>query len=311
MNAGKKRNHFRIGILPRTALLSWLVTVITLTVFISAVAPAQKNAFIENLESKALGISASLQEVVAGSAVSEDFSTIVDHCTEVLAGDASIEYLVVTRNDGFSLVHRRGGWQSEKLAAEWCPAMRKPFYRIETVPIVGKRVFRYGRPFDYSGIEWGWIHVGLSLDAYDRNVRALYRRTGLIAIGCLLMGLAASVLYARRLTSPILRLRQAVQKVAEGDLAVRADIHSGDEVEGLANDFNTMTEAVQQRDQRLREQNKALARLATEPALLSGDLSAAAKLIAGVAVTLKVRRVGIWLFTPDHRILELPPDHGT
>ena len=304
MNANKKSSRFRIGILLRTALLSWLVTVITLAVFIGAVVPAQKNAFIENLESKALGVSASLQEVVASSAVSEDFSTIVDHCMEVLAGDASIEYLIVTRKDGFSLINRRSGWKSEVLAAEWCPATRKPFYRIETVPIAGMRLFQYGRPFDYSGIEWGWIHVGLSLNAYDRNVRALYRRTGLIAIGCLVMGLVASVLYARRLTSPILRLRQAVQKVAEGDLAVRADIRSGDEVEGLAGDFNTMTEAVQRRDQRLREQNKALAGLATEPALLSGDLSAAAKLIARVAATtLKVSRVGIWLFTPDQRVL--------
>jgi signal transduction histidine kinase/CheY-like chemotaxis protein len=313
MNGGNKKNRFRIGILLRTALLSWLVTVITLAVFIGAVAPAQKNAFLENLESKALGISASLQEVVAGSAVSEDFSTIVDHCTEVLAGDASIEYLIVTRNDGFSLVHRRNGWQSENLTLDWHPATRKPLFRIETVPIVGKRVFRYGRPFDYSGIEWGWIHVGLSLDAYDRNVQALYWRTGLIAIGCLVMGLVVSVFYARRLTSPILRLRQAVQKVAEGDFAVRADIRSGDEVEGLAGDFNTMTEAVQLRDQRLRDQNRALAELATEPALLSDDLFAVAKKIAQIASrTLKVKRVGVWLMTPDrwalHCLVTTGPD---
>ena len=311
MSSDMKSNRFRIGILARTALLSWLVTAITLAVFIGAVAPTQKHTLIENLESKALGVSVSLQEVVASAAISEDFSAIVDHCTEVLEGDASIEYLIVTRNDGFSLIHRRNGWRSENAAEEWRPTLRKIFYQIETVPLVGKRVFRYSRPFDYSGIEWGWIHVGLSLDAYDRNVRALYRRIGLIAIGCLGMGLAASVIYARRLTSPILRLRQAVQKVAEGDLAVRADIPSGDEVEGLADDFNKMTEAVQRRDQRLREQNKALAELATEPALLSGDLSAAAKSITlAAARTLKVKRVSVWLFTMDRRDPRVPLDDG-
>ena len=304
MSAGKKSSRFKIGILLRTALLSWLVTVITLAVFIGAVVSTQKNAFIENLESKARGLSASLREVVVSSAVSENFNAIVEQRMKVLATDVSIEYLVVKCKDGFSLINRRSGWKSEILAAQGCPATRKPFYRIETIPITGKRVFQYGRPFDCSGIEQGWIHIGLSLDTYDQNVQALYRRTGFIAIGCLMMGLVVSVLYARRLTSPILRLRQAVQKVAEGDLAVRADIHSGDEVEELAGDFNTMTEAVQRRDQRLREQNKALAGLATEPALLSGDLSVAAKLIARVAATtIKVSRVGIWLLTPDQRVL--------
>jgi len=54
---------------------------------------------------------------------------------------------------------------------------------IERVPLFDQRLFHYAHytvPFDYSGLEWGWVHVGLSLDAYDNSVRQVYRRTGIL-----------------------------------------------------------------------------------------------------------------------------------
>jgi signal transduction histidine kinase len=122
----------------------------------------------------------------------------------------------------------------------------------------GKRMFHYAVPFDYNGMEWGWIHVGLSLESYDSAAKQVYRRTGILAIVCILLSLIASVLYARRFVRPILRLQLAVEQVASGDLTARADIRSRDEIEQLANAFNGMADTILHRDQALSEAKRDL-----------------------------------------------------
>ncbi len=167
----------RMGILARTALLSWLVTLVTLSVFVAVILPLQERTFLENLASKAHGVSVSLQDVAASALVTEDYGAVVDHCTQVLAGDPTIEYLVLTRKDGFSLISRRDGWTSEEMPGAWRPIERRARYALERPPFLAHDVLHYSRPFDYSGIEWGWIHVGVSLDSYRSNVRTSYVRT--------------------------------------------------------------------------------------------------------------------------------------
>lgn len=239
----------RVGIMLRTALLSWLVTIITVAVFAAVIIPLQKRTFIENLESKAHSVIVSLREVAAGAAVSEDYSSVVDHSKGMLNGDETLAYVVFTKNDGFSLIHDRSGWRvEENVSKEWRPDMRKTVGEIRVSPIVNHRVFHLSQPFDYSGIEWGWIHVGLSLDAYDRSVSMVYRRTAILAAICILIGLLASTWYAQRLVQPILSLRTIVRDVASGNLSVRASIERSDELGSLAGSVNLMTEALLRRD---------------------------------------------------------------
>jgi signal transduction histidine kinase len=248
MRIGNRKLALPRGIGVRISALSWLVTLLTLAIFATAIIPAQKKDLLAALSSKARGISSSLQEVMASAAVSEDYTSVVDQCVQVLAGDDAIDYLVVTKNDGFSVLVDRKGWRTQTLGADWRPAERTIRDGITMVPLFGRRIFRSARPFDYSGLEWGWIHVGLSLDDYDRSARSVYRRTGLLAILCVGLSLIASVIYAGRLVRPIASLEAAVGQVSRGDLSARADVRSGDEIERLASAFNQMTASILQRN---------------------------------------------------------------
>ena len=246
-----KHNETRqnwLGITRRTALLSWLVTTGTLLIFVWVIIPEQKRVFLENLESKARSVALSLRDVAAGAAVNEDYSIVVEHCSQMLGSDKSLDYLVVTKNDGFSLIQDHAGWRSETLPTVWRPGKRQESSGIANSPLFQRRVFHYSQPFDYSGIEWGWIHVGLSLDGYDRSVSMVCQRTFLLAIICLMLSLAASVMYAKRLVQPILGLQAVVRKVAAGELSARASVRSGDELESLANAVNSMTESLLRRN---------------------------------------------------------------
>ncbi|MCX6622645.1 MAG: ATP-binding protein, partial [Acidobacteria bacterium] len=242
--------RFRIpkGIVVRTSVLSWLVTLLTLTIFVTGIIPQQKKDLEDALRSKARGISLSLTNVAAGAALSDDFSSLVDYCLLLLAGDEAIDFVVATRNDGFSVIIDRSGWRSEHLDKVWHPGNRVESGAIEMVPVIGRRVFHALRPFDYSGLEWGWIHVGLSLQSYDRSVARIYNRTGLLAIVCVCLSLIASMIYALRLVKPIASLEAVVRQVAGGNLDARAHVRGGDEVGSLAQSFNSMADSIHQRN---------------------------------------------------------------
>ncbi len=238
----------RFGITLRIARLAWLIAFVTVAFFVTSIIPEQKRIFLENLESKANGVAVSIRDIGAGAVVNEDYGTLVEHCLQVIQGDKTIDYLVITKNNGDSWLHDKSGWRFSQLPVEWHPNIRVSSGGIGVVPEFKRRVFHYSQPFDYSGIQWGWVHVGLSLETYDRNVATAYRRTSVLAFTCILMSLVASIVYSRLLVKPILILKSVVQRLAKGDLSARAVIDSGDEVELLADSFNGMADSLLHRD---------------------------------------------------------------
>ncbi len=185
--------------------------------------PYTKNSLIKNMESNANIITTSLGQVTVLSVILEDYSSVVDHCINVLNKNSSILYIVITRNDGFSLIHKGGKWRHEYLGGIWRPASRqKTSFILDKSELVDKGVFHYSYPIDYSGIPWGWIHIGLSLDQLSKDVRDSYIRIILLAIGTIALGLLGSIFFARKLSLPIKLLSQVTQKVAGGDLSARA-----------------------------------------------------------------------------------------
>jgi len=303
MNMRRPAVSHRFSVALKLALVSWAVTIVTLLIFVAVIVPDQKRTFQENLTSKARGLSASLHDVIAGAAVTEDYSIVVDHCRQVLQGDDSIAYIVITKNDGFSLVHEAAPpapagsdsrpeplWRQQQLAGFWHPDRRQASSGIERVPVFERRVFHYAAPFDYSGIEWGWINVGLSVQAYDQSVTRVYSRTLMLAVACIAFSLIVSILYARRLVKPIKVLQAVQQRVSAGDLAARADIDSRDEVESLADSFNAMTETLQQRDRILE-----CVRQAAQAFLMSPDWNGVLReVLAGLGEAARVSRIDVF-----------------
>lgn len=243
--------RFLRGIAARISALSWLVTLATVGTFVVAIIPQQKSDLLDALESKAKGIASSLHDATASAAITGDYSSVVDQCVQALANDETIDDLVITKNDGFSIIVDRSGWRNETLGAEWRPDARAAIRGIAVLPLFHRRVFHATEQFDYFGMQWGWIHVGLSVAAYDRSVAGVYRRTGLIALMCVSLSLFASIRYARRLVRPILSLQGVVRQVAGGDLSARAKVASEDEIESLADSFNAMADSIQEANETL------------------------------------------------------------
>ncbi len=226
----------------RVAFITSLLIIGTLGLFVFVNMPYQRSAILHAMESEAKSTVASIGQVTASSIISEDFAAVIEHCMKVVKDSPSIAYVVVTRNDGFSLIFTESGWTQDTLKGVWVPTgKRVASNRFLKSTISTEEVFHYSTPFQYSSIDWGWIHIGLSLKTFNDNIATLYQRTTLIALLCVLMGVGVAFFSSRRLTRPISILDEMAQKVAGGDFSVRVYNHNDDELGDLTNSFNLMT----------------------------------------------------------------------
>ncbi len=106
------------------------------------------------------------------------------------------------------------------------------------------------------------------MEALVRDLTILLSAVVLLVVA---VSVAAGVFVGHYLSRPIAALRRATQRIAAGDPSRRLSIATGDEIEALASDFNSMADEVRAAQDRLREWNE---RLQTEVDRRTEDLRA-------------------------------------
>ena len=72
-------------------------------------------------------------------------------------------------------------------------------------------------------------------------LRASALRTVSLALFGVILAVLGSLILARRMSRPIQALQEGAARIGAGDLSHRLEVKTGDEIEGLAEQFNTMT----------------------------------------------------------------------
>ena len=235
------------GIFFRTFLLLFLLS-LTITIVFSAIAiPRQKGAIIKSLEFEARSVSASISQVCGNAIVNEDYEFIVEHSLGVIRNSPDILYIVIVSRNDFVLIHMAGRWeQKEKSDPEWAAGPNDArMGRITFSNLVGQKVFHYQYPMEYSGLLWGKMYIGLSLEYLNKEMRTMYRIMSMLGLLCLLVGILGAYFFARKLTRPVLSLLHSTRQITAGDLSARAEISTNDEIGDLAVSFNEMTKKLE------------------------------------------------------------------
>ena len=151
------------GIFLRTFLLLFFLSLTIIIIFSAVAIPRQKDAIIKSLESEARSVSASISQVCGNAIVSEDYEFIVEHSLEVLRNSPNILYIVIVIKNSFTLIHTAGRWeQKENPDPEWDAVPdHARMERISFSNLVGQKVFHYQCPMEYSGLQWGKMHIGV------------------------------------------------------------------------------------------------------------------------------------------------------
>lgn len=112
-----------------------------------------------------------------------------------------------------------------------------------------------------ANIRWGTIRVQLSLEtmvAQIRQIQFIILAVGLVA---LIFGTLVSLWAAARITRPLDNLVLGTQAAAQGNLEQDVRVHTGDEVEVLADNFNTMIREIIAHRSQLEQQLREIKRL--------------------------------------------------
>ena len=93
----------------------------------------------------------------------------------------------------------------------------------------------------------GWfVFVETPIEEAYAPLYASIQRTGFVLLGALALAFIAGMFLARRMVVPIQALRAGAARIGRGDLSQRIAIKTGDEVEGLADQFNDMAGKLQE-----------------------------------------------------------------
>jgi putative nucleotidyltransferase with HDIG domain len=103
-----------------------------------------------------------------------------------------------------------------------------------------------------EGWRWGVLVERPMRDAFA-TVRAMQQRTLVVTAIAALAALGIGFALSRRLTQPIQHLAGTTTEIAEGNLAVRAEVRGEDELARLSTNFNDMAANIEELVRRLRQ----------------------------------------------------------
>jgi signal transduction histidine kinase len=104
------------------------------------------------------------------------------------------------------------------------------------------RILATTAPIMQNGRIAGAVRVTQSSAATDRAVERVVLNLAVIGGAVLLAGLLFGLIFARAISGPMKRLQESAQRVAAGDLEVRALVEGSSEQQSLARSFNEMTD---------------------------------------------------------------------
>lgn len=243
------------------------ISIVFLTVFLMIVAGylvlnEQQKSILDVMRTQAQTIAKSIELVSADAMVTDDQSFLVEHNLNVLDHTPSIRFILISKNRGGTLLTKKQQWW----LTESIPPELKPFEtQDEAQQIIAnpfddahEEVYYYVYPLNFDGIEWGWIHIGFSLDDLTTTYNNMYRKMAII-FGIIFIVISILIYFiTRKLINPIVALSHATKKMAQGDMNVQLSSVRQDEIGELTQNFNIMAEALRESQTQLINSNVIL-----------------------------------------------------
>jgi eukaryotic-like serine/threonine-protein kinase len=160
------------------------------------------------------------------------------------ARDSDVRRLVVVGDQGFVRAASDHGLIGTRYAAPE-GEKRVAFNSGDISATETREGFRFVRPIKYAGANFG--KVDLVLDRGELNAASNGARDLLLGLAVLVMCVVSVMSYmsGRMISTPVQRLRRALDDAAKGGLSFRISHSRGDEFGALFDSFNTMAQALE------------------------------------------------------------------
>lgn len=197
------------------------------------------------LERRGEAIARNLASYTTDPLLTDDLYTLYEMVNQTKHSDANIRYIIVQSPGGtvrvstFGQSIPRGIVEANMPLSDQASQLRRlkteeGLIRDISMPILQGKA--------------GTVRVGVSDQSIEAVVRENTRSLGVMAALSAVLGFAASYWLAYYLTRPLSELVRIVQMVAGGNLSQRISSPAGDEVGQLGKAFNSMSEALVQKE---------------------------------------------------------------
>lgn len=220
----------------------------------------QEQSLVDVMHSKAITIAKSITLVSSDAMVADDSSYIVEHLQKVLEDSPLIKYTLVTKNKESTLFITQKNWLVLATLPDTITNIRniKDQAQIVTSEIFDGKVYHVSFPVVFTGMEWGWVEIGYSIEEYEEEIASLYQSMVIFLIVVFAISFMYSYIISKWIVKPILLLNSAAHDVANGNFDTKVNIDSKDEVGQLSHSFNYMIKTLKVSDEKLRKSNEEL-----------------------------------------------------
>jgi two-component system sensor histidine kinase AtoS len=220
----------------------------------------------QEVEARGLAVAGSIAAVSTNALLTYNYVALEQNAEQASQGTDIVYVIILNKEEKVAAFSGHSGWQgkylndpvNQKALAAVGPEIQSVLWE-ET----GERVLDLTVPvyIPNSEIKWGTVRVGLSLERMHRQIWRT--QLVLVAIGsvALILGVVGAQIMASRITQPLDQVVQATIAAAEGDLDQHLDIHTKDEVEDLASNFNIMVREILAQRQQLEERLEEIIQL--------------------------------------------------
>ncbi|MGZ8779731.1 MAG: EAL domain-containing protein, partial [Thermoanaerobaculia bacterium] len=118
--------------------------------------------------------------------------------------------------------------------------------RIEGGMTPDRSIYQTTAPVQHRGRTIGRIYTGMSLGAARAEAVQGRATITLVTLIAFLVGTIAVIALSTVITTPLQKIAEVSEEIAEGDFSKRAEVTSGDEVGQMARSFNRMVEHVEE-----------------------------------------------------------------
>ncbi len=245
----------KISLKTRFMVATGAVVFALMVIIIVLVGNRSSRSIKQEVEVRGFAVAHSIAAVSTQALVTYNYITLEQNAEQASQGADIVYVIILDKEKKVATFSGHSGWQGKYLD----DAVNRKALAANTAVIqsvlweeTGERVMDIAVPVFIPGSEmkWGTVRVGLSLERMYWQIR----RTQMVLVGigtvALILGLVGAQVMASRITKPLGQVVEATIAAAGGDLGQQLDIHTRDEVEDLANSFNTMiNEILAQRGQ--------------------------------------------------------------
>ncbi|RXK13488.1 hypothetical protein CP965_06710 [Halarcobacter mediterraneus] len=220
----------------------------------------QKNEILKSMEQEAKTMAKVIVYSISDAIVLNDKAFIVEFNNEFISQHELLDTIIISKIDKEYFYIKKDSWTYNNSLNDEIKVLEKkePSSIIIKDSSSKSNTFHYSYPMIFSGMTWGYVHLGFSLQEYDKKISSMYVSFFIFFIVLLFITFLLSFYVAKNLSRPIISLNDIANKISDGNLDLRSTYKSHDEIGQLSKTFNAMISKIQSSQKLLKESYEKL-----------------------------------------------------